>query len=424
MASPWRDQLQKGSYKGVPFFIDSHEYTGGRRIVDHLFPYRDMAFTEDLGRRQRMFTMSMYVLGEDYFGDRDDLMEAFETEGAGILVHPYLGTKNVDAGEYTLNETAAEGGVARFQITFHETSRKVSADITIDVTDQVEAASLEVDESLFEEFADFDVSDLSLPNLNAAIAFVDAGSDAINGAASLIPQTDFGLSELAYSVRILKANTRDLIRKPFTLARYILDSAQLLASTLTPDRFLPEDKQGRVLFSPHAAVDALLGGIKKRNAVQPMVNYKSTLQPVEGQTQSKLKLAENQRLFGNLVTGSALGKLALVSTQTTYGTYAEAVAQREYLVAQIEAFLEDPKITDRTYQAFQDLLALTVQGIPGEQSQLNRLSYVTLHSPTPSLVLAYDLYEDLSLEQDIILRNKVKNPAFIPASVVEVIAGD
>lgn len=422
MASAWRDQLSPGSFKGVPFFIDSHEFSGGRRIVDHLFPYREEAFTEDLGLQQRIFSMDLYIVGDDYFEARDNLIEAFEKEGAGILIHPYLGSKTVEAAEFSMNESRSEGGIVYFSVTFHETGRKASPDLDVDLTDLLGDADEEVDASLSEDFGGFDVSKFSSANLDAVVAIVDKGSDAILKAASFIPSTDFGISELAYSIRILKSNTRDLIRKPARLLSYVLDSTALLASTLTVKGFVPANVG--LTDSANASRQTLLNGIQKRKAWIPLILVSNSFALVAETSPSQVAINNNQRLFKNLLVGSAISKLAIISSQTTYATFDDAMAQQAFLVSEIEKILEDPLTSDRTYSAFQDLLTLVVKSIPGQLSQINRLSYVTINTPTPSIVLSYDLYESLSLEDDIILRNKVKHPGFIQPTRVQVIAGD
>ena len=424
MASAWRDQLSPGSYKGVPFFIDSHEFSGGRRIVDHLFPYREVPFTEDLGLQQRVFSIELYIVGDDYFEARDNLIAAFEKEGAGILVHPYLGTKTVEAAEFSMRESRKDGGIVNFSVTFHETGRKASPDLDVDLTDLLEDADTEVDASLEEDFGGFDVSNFSLPNLDAVVAIVDKGSDAILKASSLIPGTDFGISELAYSIRILKANTRDLIRKPGKLVRYVLDSTALLAATLTTDGFIPNNATAGINQSANALRDTILAGIKKRSSLLPIIAVGAVFPLVDETTPSQVRINVNQRLFKNLLVGSAISKLAIISSQTTYATYDDAIVQQEFIVDEIEKILQDPLTTDRTFSAFQNLLTLVVKSIPGQLTQASRLSYVNINTSVPSIVLAYDLYENLNLEEDIVLRNKVKHPGFILPPKVQVIAGD
>jgi prophage DNA circulation protein len=425
MDNPWRKQLLPGSYKKVPFLTDSHEFTGGKRIVDHIFPYRDLAFTESLGRRQRVFSLDAYVLGEDYFKARNDLIAALESDGAGTLVHPYLGTKTVEAVDFRVNESKTDGGIVYFQITFHETAARPSADIAVDVIQKAAIQNQKISRSLVTEFGRFIAKGLSDLNVNRLADYVDKATDAIYQVRDFIPAGDFGLSNLAFGIRNAKTGIRSLLLRPMQMADFVTDSFRLLLGSLTLDGINPLRSAGTDPSSDPAAFKAALYESRtKRSALKAAVDIDQRLPVYLGDTESKIQMRENRRVLINIVKGNALAALAIVSMQTVYGTFNEALEQREYLISEIEKLLADPLISDEVYQDFQDLIVLIVQGVPGEFTSEARLSLVEVTVPTPSLTLAYDLYESLQLESDIISRNRVPNPAFIRPGKVEVISGD
>ncbi|MFB9087676.1 DNA circularization N-terminal domain-containing protein [Erwinia tracheiphila] len=91
----WRGRLAdgKGSFRGVPFrMIEDTTLTGGRRIVRHEYPLRDEGLTEDMGRALRQYAFTAVVVGDDYFDQRDALINALEAGDVGELVHPNWGT--------------------------------------------------------------------------------------------------------------------------------------------------------------------------------------------------------------------------------------------------------------------------------------------------------------------------------------------
>ena len=88
----WRDNLLQASFRGAKFYCVSHETTTGRRTVTHEFPLRDTPQGEDLGRLRAGYNIQAYVLGDDYFADRDALIAACSAKSVpGQLVHPWLG---------------------------------------------------------------------------------------------------------------------------------------------------------------------------------------------------------------------------------------------------------------------------------------------------------------------------------------------
>ncbi len=117
MSSPlWRQLLLPASFRGAPFHVEGGAKAGGRRTVTHEYAKRDDPYTEDMGRRARKFSISAYVIGEDYTIYRELLSAALDTEGGGTLIHPTMGIMNVVCEGYSCSEQRDEGGMARFEI--------------------------------------------------------------------------------------------------------------------------------------------------------------------------------------------------------------------------------------------------------------------------------------------------------------------
>ena len=120
----WRDQLQPASFRGVPFFVDSDSQSVGRRTQVHEYPQRDKPFVEDLGRKTRIPKLAAFVVGDDCFVKRDDLLKALDQPGPGELIHPWFGRMTVTATDCDVSHERREGGVVRFDLTFVEDGEK------------------------------------------------------------------------------------------------------------------------------------------------------------------------------------------------------------------------------------------------------------------------------------------------------------
>ncbi len=116
--SEWRDRKQAASFRGVPFLVDNDSVPVGRRTQLHEFPQRDQPFVEDLGRRTRQYKFTGFVAGDDFLAQRDRLLTALDKPGAGELVHPWFGRLTVTAGECELSHARNELGMARFNLVF------------------------------------------------------------------------------------------------------------------------------------------------------------------------------------------------------------------------------------------------------------------------------------------------------------------
>ena len=123
---PWRDNLLPASFRGVEFGVDEHEsQIAGRRAQTHEYPGRDVPFTEDLGRRTKRYDVEAYIVGEDYFARRDELLDACDMAGPGELVHPYLGSVSVVCRACNLRESTREGRMCRLTLEFVESGENI-----------------------------------------------------------------------------------------------------------------------------------------------------------------------------------------------------------------------------------------------------------------------------------------------------------
>jgi len=150
----WVNNYRQASFRNVPFFVENSETTSGRRVVIHEFPKQDNPFPEDMGKQAEKFTLSGYVLGDDYFAQRDALQEALEKKGPGKLVHPYRGTMDVVCLTYRISETVSDGRMAHVTMEFcqaEELGRVVETVNTVRQTQLIKADSYQRVREFFDE---------------------------------------------------------------------------------------------------------------------------------------------------------------------------------------------------------------------------------------------------------------------------------
>jgi prophage DNA circulation protein len=119
-SNPWRDKYQQASFRGAIFYTESDSRSSGRRVAVHQYPKRDTPYSEDLGRRAVQHPITGYLIGPDYIGPRDDLIDALEKEGPGQLIHPLLKPMQVLCTNYTVTESRERGGYCSFEMMFVE----------------------------------------------------------------------------------------------------------------------------------------------------------------------------------------------------------------------------------------------------------------------------------------------------------------
>lgn len=161
MATTWRDSLLPASFRGIRFHIESATVPVGRKGQLHEYPQRDEPYFESLGKQAQVHKLTAFIVGEDCFERRDKFLEALEKEGAGELVHPWLGRMPVEVGDCSLQHDRREGGMARFDLTFYPEKPRKYPTAKANTKRQVTQAS----ESLL---------DSALARYKAAMAKVDA----------------------------------------------------------------------------------------------------------------------------------------------------------------------------------------------------------------------------------------------------------
>lgn len=405
----WREDLRRvtlpdgrkligASFRGVPFFIESVEASGGRRAVVHEFPLRDDPFVEDLGRMARGFRVDGYVIGDDYLVRKEALLAALEdVAGPGELVLPHHGVKRAICLRYGERNTRVDGGVAIVAIDFAETPTQAPVPTeVVDAPEQVDAgadAAIAATEAEFVE--QYDVEGLPAFALASAEVALTGAVAGLEAGLSGIVTTSQELAELAGRIEILTAQAASLVRQPDAILGAFREAITGLADTIEA--------------VPGAVMDALLKA------------YLADLGPaVVATTATRTRELANQvALKGSLRRVIAI-EAARLAPVVPYESIEQATEARDAVAALLEE--QAAGAGDTAYPALVDLRSQVLRAVPGG-SAFARVVTVTRNVPTPSLVLAYQLYGSVDAEPDIIARNGIRHPGFI-AGDVKVLSDD
>jgi len=119
--APWRMQMLPASYAGVQYHVEQQARSGGRRVVLHEYPKRDIPYAEDMGRAATRYQITGYLIGPDYNTRKRALMRALDSADGASLVDPYLAEpKKCLCERYNVTETRERGGYCTFEMTFVE----------------------------------------------------------------------------------------------------------------------------------------------------------------------------------------------------------------------------------------------------------------------------------------------------------------
>ncbi len=148
MPTKFQLNLQPASFRGVPFEVVNDRIGAGRRVAVHEYPFRDMPYAEDIGRRARRIPVTGYVIGDDAPAQAQSLLDACEQKGPGILVLPTMGMFQVLCASSESEERWDEQRYVEFRIEFVEagellypSSAKDSQDTTASAADNAAGAA-------------------------------------------------------------------------------------------------------------------------------------------------------------------------------------------------------------------------------------------------------------------------------------------
>jgi prophage DNA circulation protein len=391
----WRERYRTASFRGVEFKVEAHDASFGRRKQTHEYPQRDKPFTEDLGRKAREFSIDGYVIGEDYDQQRDRLIAVCEEADSGELVHPYLGSLDVECLGLSVRETSGEMRMARLTLTFIESGLERYPTSDLSGVEAVTAVANDTEEAAGEGFAaDWSVDGMPSFVVDAAAARVRSLSEFFDQLTTNPLGEAQAVAEFVGEVQQLADDALSLVSKPSELA----DRVQGLIGRVRPvyaGRVTP------VLRSLQSAYTPLYAGM----ASTPVRQQQSVNFDAFGRLARHVSLAEECKV--SVLRADATAEDGFVAHE-------DAVAAREALTDTIDVEMEADGLADPVFVALSRLRAEVVRGIPSPGLRLPSLVTITAPATLPSLVLAYRLYADAARASEIVARNAVRHPGFVP----------
>lgn len=406
----WLDSYRQASFRGVEFFVESHDAKFGRRQVTHEFPQRDEPYTEDLGRKARQFSVEGYLLGDDYPAQKQRMIAASETEGPGELVHPYLGNMRVECLGLSVREEVRDGRMCRLQLTFIEAGQAKFPSNVADPVRSVTSAAGALTGSASTGF-------LGRFLTNGFPSFVvDAAASQVNGFSALmqkLPINPTGEAQVVASffdrVRSLASNALQLVTAPSSLVSEITG---IIGSV----RDVFGDRADTALRAIRSAYETPYGGATNTpNRRQQQANQDAMSAVIRRATiceQSKVAVVQAEESVAAIA--AARGDTATTPATGLFQTRDDAIAVRDELTDALDVEMEDPATSTSEYQDMARLRSELVRGVPSRELRLPSIASVTPPSTLPSVVLAYQVYEDAGRSIEIAERNRVRHPGFLP----------
>ncbi|MCM1512607.1 MAG: DNA circularization N-terminal domain-containing protein [Oxalobacter formigenes] len=418
----WRKNLLPASFRGVPFYVESATASGGRRMIIREYPQRDKASAEDNGMRARQFSVTGFLIGQNFIAGQKRLIAALEEKGSGTLVHPFYGEKTVVlSGDFSISVSANSGGMCTVTMPFTEADTPAYPSASADLGAFVLSSAGSLSEAAQERFA-------GLFSLEGMPDFVR--ESAISKVGNVVDQITAALSGTASGIDLaageLMGAVRTLVDTPGGLGNAIgglIGSVQNIldipgrASSMMQDMLRsvgigqPAKSGSQTAGAADTAMKLVMlanGSGSAANPDKPLFN-----------TPARVQEAANSNAIDELVRNEALANAGLAAAVVPPTIYDEMTNARDAITAALdrEALYAPVDVANVLTQLRLDVY----RDMTNRASKAARIREITLPQVLPALVVAYDLYEDAARAAEIVERNAILNPAFLPAKPLRVL---
>lgn len=406
--SAWRDALQRASFRGVPFWVDTDAVPVGRRTQVHEYPQRDEPYVEDLGRRTRKFAMAAFVIGDDCLAQRDALLKALDTAGEGELVHPWLGRLTVTAADCEMSHDRREGGMVRFDLVFVEAGKLEFPSARANSRRQASLAAEGLWSSAQARYKDaMALIDTARINLNTA-------RGALSAVHALIQRQFAPLAGILGDIDALVdavVNAPDSILGAFASYFGGLVPGGGYTASLTSISSAADTAVALERTAPAGGTDTAGAVRAVADLVQDAALYQAVREAASLEVAPPLAVASPPSLQQQIAQPMTAPEVPIAD---------DVIAVRESLKAVLWASaLRAPHdhyqtLAEARLQVDRHLTEVAAAGV--------RLERMTPLQSMPALVLAYRRFGDAHRASEIITRNRISHPGFLPAMPLQVAA--
>lgn len=395
----WLTTRHNASYRGVPFFVEKDNETSGRRLVVHQFINRDEHFVEDIGEEARTYTLTAYVVSDSADGEGTAIADVCRAKGAGSLVLPMQGPKQVRCKSCKRAHDKDKGGWAGFELEFVSEGAALAlpsagrlGQMSFDAAAAVApaAAAMAATALILEPVADY--------------AVAAATNGLANAAATL---------EAVRSTIALEPVQSGLIRDELTI---LFNDAQpiVAATTLTEAGGV-----ARIIQAAQAIGDAAERPDTAGFAFKEILDAPRR-EPASGAVSVSRKAASaNAVVMDRVLRLAAVTAMAEAYVRRPYKSRREGVTARgeiaEYLEWELQACFgaEDAEL----FVALQVLQGTVVDFLARLITDLAPVIFAGSAARMPSLWWAWRLYQDPGRAGELAGRNHAEHPGIMPAKI-------
>jgi prophage DNA circulation protein len=317
----------------------------------------------------------------NYLDARQALMDVLDQPGPMTLIHPWLGQVQVSQRRpYRLSEDNRNGGRATFTLALvADAGLTLAPSAAVSTQDKVQATATAVQTAANDHFA--------------------SGWN-VDGLAS-------------WGLAALESDLTDTLTKVESVVSGVTDgiAAQIRA---------PYDMGAAIIGAVNRITDAVAVPINAFNLYKNL--FKAGADPSSTAILTPLTRQQFTASFAlhHLVRQTALAQAAVTASEMTYASSDDALVTLSLLLDALDAEMlatnpvTDLPIDDTAYVALDALRAAVTDDLRARGAQLPDVTTYVPNATLPALVIAWRLYGDSSRVEEIVARNHLRWPGFVP----------
>ena len=387
MARDWR--FPPAAFRGANFYVDTSAPSGGRRKVVHEYPGSDFWDVEDLGSKAKRITVTAYVSSETADADWAALVGAFDQATPALLQLPFFGAVTASAETWDPSWTQEKLNYAGGSVAFI-VENPANAPVPIGLGERIIAGLLAASPS----------------TIGAAVTALFAGISATSwqraDAAGYLADATAFVQTVLQSVALPDATASATAIALGGLLPTAVEAAENdpgahLAATLTQLDAITIDAVPDDAAAAYQTAAALA-----LTMVPPTVATQPDPSNPAGAIPAAVAVAAAMQAIRLVATSTYIDRPAALEARSTLKAIAVAVLP---LVGALGAEVQ---------AAFADLWGQAVSYLTQLITDLAPIVLYETNLSLPATALAYRLYGDPTRAVELVARNRVSTPLFMP----------
>jgi prophage DNA circulation protein len=411
----------EGSATEHRFWVQSIDDGVGRRIAIREFMGRDEPGTADLGRAAREHRIeavlamdietdsvpgsTVTAVGTDVLARKQDLIDELETSGVKILTHPTWGELPVRvSGRQRITEQLSTLGRVSVSFSFVEAGDPTPYIFDPEqITYYVDSAGSAIDDAAEDQWSLLDQIE---EFVQAAINKIEQANSALRQSRGRVAARMAVIDDLAGAIDDLDQNLEALKNTPGQIANQfrnlVRQIMQLISNNIPTTRGKPRPTQ----VALDICADLVAFGSDDPEEPEPAI-----------ETPQRAAHKETMASINNMVRSAAVVETSLVLTELPFESADEAAAARDTMTELGDTVAEGDYIHRDLFVALEDVRATLSAHLTSTAQDLPALTTYTPPETMPALVIAWELYGDITRADEIIDRNSIQRPNFVPGGV-------